>query len=79
MSDVYNHHLMAKAASNTALRKWREACWSNEVVSPKVRASSSKASFPSPDATFYDEKNERLVAFEFKPPTGRCQSKILNT
>lgn len=69
MGDSYNHHIMAKAASDAVLDKWRNSTWNNNLVSSKVRATSSSSAFPSPDATFYDEENKRLIAFEFKPPT----------
>ena len=69
MTDEYNHHVLAKTASDKVLELWRNSEWSNEIVSEKVFATKSQSSFPSPDATFYDERYQRIIAFEFKPPT----------
>jgi len=65
----YNHHLMAKEITDFAIGSWRSGTWSNAVVSRRVRTVASRSSFPSPDATFFDEENKRLIGFEFKPPT----------
>jgi hypothetical protein len=69
MEKKYNHHMMAKTTSDEALKKWRQADWDNSIISNSVRSVSSSSSFPSPDASFYDSTNERLISFEFKPPT----------
>lgn len=65
----YNHHVLAKLCSDTLLRNFRNKIWVSDVVSPQVRAVGSQSSFPSPDATFYDDGNSRIIKFEFKPPT----------
>ncbi len=69
MTDAYAHHVGAKLASDKALEMWRNNSWSNDVVSEKVISSRSSSKFPSPDATFFDEVHQRIITFEFKPPT----------
>ena len=69
MTDEYNHHVLAKTASDKVLELWRNSEWSNEVVSEQVITIQNRSSFPSPDATFFDEKKNRIITFEFKPPT----------
>ena len=51
MTGEYNHHVLAKTASDKLLEHWRNNEWSNEIVSEKVIATQSQSSFPSPDAT----------------------------
>lgn len=60
---------MAKEITDFAIASWRSGDWSNEIVSKQVRTIASRSNFPAPDATFYDERNKRLIGFEFKPPT----------
>ena len=55
MTDEYNHHVLAKTASDKVLELWRNSEWSNEVVSEEVITIQNRSSFPSPDATFFDE------------------------
>lgn len=63
------NHSISYQVSNILLDKWRnkENEW-NTIVSEDVRLLRTKAVFPIPDATFYDYKNERGIAIEFKPP-----------
>ena len=69
MTDEYNHHVLAKTASDKVLELWRTSVWSNKLVSEQVITIQNRSSFPSPDATFFDEKKNRIITFEFKPPT----------
>ena len=64
MTDEYNHHVLAKTASDKVLELWRNSEWSNEVVSEEVITIQNRSSFPSPDATFFDEKKNRIITFE---------------
>lgn len=61
---------MAKAATDSVLSKFKAEEWKapNNIGRYFYRVTTD-ASFPSPDAAFYDETNKFLAAFEFKPPT----------
>lgn len=65
----YDHHLMAKTCSDAVLSNLRNGTWSSNVISNHLRSVNSQSSFPSPDATFFDDTNKRLIGFEFKPPS----------
>ena len=60
---------MNKQAFQACLTAWRSGNWQNNVVSQKIFATTALKSFPSPDSTLFDEDYERVIAFEFKPPT----------
>lgn len=64
------HHLLAKATTDSVLRKFKSEEWTclNGVGKEFFRVTTD-ASFPSPDAAFFDETNKLLATFEFKPPT----------
>lgn len=65
-----NHHILAKTTTDSVLRKFKEAAW--EYANGKGKdfyRVGTNASFPSPDAAFYDPTNNVIAAFEFKPPT----------
>lgn len=66
---TYDHHIMAKTCSDVALSNWRNGEWANTIISNQVRSVGSQSSFPSPDATFFDDKFQRVINFEFKPPS----------
>ena len=65
-----NHHILAKATTDSVLRKFKSEEWScyNNIGKDFFRVTTD-ASFPSPDAAFFDEANKFLASFEFKPPT----------
>ena len=65
-----NHHILAKATTDSVLRKFKSEEWScyNGIGKDFFRVTTD-ASFPSPDAAFFDESNKFLASFEFKPPT----------
>ena len=60
---------MAKLSSDAVLKNFRDGTWSTATISNQIRSVGSQSSFPSPDATFYDDKFKRLISFEFKPPS----------
>lgn len=64
------HHIMAKAATDEILAKFKNGKWtcSNNLGKNFYRVGCD-ASFPSPDAAFVDETTKALACFEFKPPT----------
>lgn len=65
-----NHHILAKTTTDSILYHFKEESWNccNGIGKDFFRVTTD-ASFPSPDASFYDEENKFLVSFEFKPPT----------
>lgn len=65
-----NHHILAKTTTDSILSKFKSEEWKcyNGIGRDFLRVTTD-ASFPSPDATFYDEPQKFLVSFEFKPPT----------
>lgn len=65
-----NHHILAKATTDSVLRKFKSEEWScyNNIGKDFFRVTTD-AAFPSPDAAFFDEANKFLASFEFKPPT----------
>lgn len=65
-----NHHILAKTTTDAILGKFKEEEWNccNGIGKDFFRVTTD-ASFPSPDAAFYDENRKFLVSFEFKPPT----------
>lgn len=65
-----NHHLLAKTTTDSILGKFKTEEWKccNGIGKNFFRVT-TEASFPAPDATFYDESLKFLVSFEFKPPT----------
>lgn len=67
---LMNHHILAKTATDAILRKFKSEEWTcvNSIGKNFLRVTTD-ASFPAPDASFYDEENKFLVSFEFKPPT----------
>ena len=65
-----NHHVMAKATTDTILHNFKTATWSyNGSCGTDFYRVGTSADFPSPDAAFFDPTNRFLAAFEFKPPT----------
>ena len=67
---LMNHHILAKTTTDSVLRKFKSEEWTcyNGIGKNFFRVTTD-ASFPSPDAAFFDEENKFLVSFEFKPPT----------
>lgn len=65
-----NHHILAKTTTDSILNKFKTEEWNccNGIGKGFFRVTTD-ASFPSPDAAFYDEEEKFLVSFEFKPPT----------
>ena len=65
-----NHHILAKTTTDSILSKFKSEEWEvrNGLGKDFFRVTTD-ASFPAPDAAFYDEGNKFLVSFEFKPPT----------
>ncbi len=65
-----NHHILAKTTTDAILEKFKSEQWlcANRLGRDFFRVTTD-ASFPSPDAAFYDEQQKFLVSFEFKPPT----------
>lgn len=65
-----NHHILAKTTTDSILRKFKTEEWRccNGLGRNFYRVTTD-ASFPSPDAAFYDSSKKFLVSFEFKPPT----------
>ena len=65
-----NHHILAKTTTDSILSKFKSEEWKcyNGIGRDFFRVTTD-ASFPSPDAAFYDEPKHFLVSFEFKPPT----------
>lgn len=65
-----NHHIMAKTTTDAILSKFKSEEWNCcRGIGKDFFRVTTDASFPSPDAAFYDESNKFLVSFEFKPPT----------
>ena len=65
-----NHHIMAKATTDSILSKYKSGEWScYDNIGKDFFRVTTDASFPSPDAAFYDDKMKFLVSFEFKPPS----------
>lgn len=65
-----NHHLLAKATTDSILSKFKTEEWSCcDGIGKDFFRVTTDASFPAPDASFYDEGRKFLVSFEFKPPT----------
>jgi len=66
----FNHHLLAKTATDEVLFKFKRTEWSClEGYGQDFYRISTNAYFPSPDASFYDPTNNIVASFEFKPPT----------
>lgn len=65
-----NHHILAKTTTDAILSKFKSEEWNccGGIGKDFFRVTTD-ASFPSPDAAFYDEGRRFLVSFEFKPPT----------
>lgn len=65
-----NHHILAKTTTDAVLEKFKNTEWVYADGHGKnfFRVGTS-ASFPSPDASFYDPDNDVLASFEFKLPT----------
>lgn len=65
-----NHHILAKSTTDAILGKFKSEEWNcSQGLGKEFYRVTTGASFPSPDASFYDEQNKFLVSFEFKPPT----------
>lgn len=65
-----NHHILAKTTTDSILSKFKSEEWvCCEGIGKDFFRVTTDASFPSPDAAFYDESRKFLVSFEFKPPT----------
>ena len=64
------HHILAKTTTDSILGHFKDDSWNccNGLGTDFYRVTTD-ASFPSPDAAFFDKKNKFLVSFEFKPPT----------
>lgn len=67
---LINHHLLGKVATDSILAKFKSGAWKccGNAGTNFYRVGCD-ASFPSPDAAFYDDSQKLLVSFEFKPPT----------
>lgn len=67
---LMNHHILAKTTTDAILKKYKSEEWlcGNNLGKDFYRVTTD-ASFPSLDASFYDDLNKFLVSFEFKPPT----------
>jgi len=66
----FNHHLLAKTATDEVLGKFKRAEWSClDGFGQDFYRISTNADFPSPDASFYDPTNKIIASFEFKPST----------
>jgi len=65
-----NHHLLAKTTTDSVLANFKSGNWTclNNMGADFYRVGCD-STFPSPDATFYDDVRKMMVAFEFKPPT----------
>lgn len=67
---LMNHHILAKTTTDAVLKKYKSEEWfCGDRIGKDFYRVTTDASFPSPDASFYDEPNKFLVSFEFKPPT----------
>ena len=65
-----NHHIMAKTTTDSILSKFKSEEWKCcDGIGKDFFRVATDATFPSPDAAFYDENRRFLVSFEFKPPT----------
>lgn len=65
-----NHHILAKTTTDSVLRKFKSEEWTcHDGIGKNFFRVTTDASFPSPDAAFFDEEKKFLVSFEFKPPT----------
>ena len=65
-----NHHVLAKATTDTILQNFKTATWQyNGNCGADFYRVGTSADFPSPDAAFYDPTNKKLASFEFKPAT----------
>jgi|GEM_PF-1984226 len=65
-----NHHFLAKATTDSVLAKFKSGEWKccgNAGLN--FYRVGCESGFPSPDAAFYDNEEELMVCFEFKPPT----------
>jgi len=65
-----NHHLLAKATTDSVLAKFKSGAWQccKDIGIDFYRVG-CESTFPSPDASFYDDAKKLMVSFEFKPPT----------
>ena len=65
-----NHHLLAKTTTDSILAKFKLDEWKccGNVGTGFYRVGCN-ATFPSPDAAFYEDDRNLLVSFEFKPAT----------
>lgn len=65
-----NHHILAKTTTDSILNKFKSEEWKCcDGIGKDFFRVTTDASFPSPDAAFYDKTKKFLVSFEFKPPT----------
>ena len=65
-----NHHILAKTTTDSILGKFKSEEWKCQSnIGKDFFKVATTASFPSPDASFYDKDEKFLVSFEFKPPT----------
>ncbi len=65
-----NHHLLAKATTDSVLAKFKSGAWKCcGNIGINLYRVGCESTFPSPDASFYDEAEKVMVSFEFKPPT----------
>lgn len=64
------HDDMARKAGEKIFQNWRNSIdgWTG-LVSPNVHHSKTKATFPSPDKSYWDPDNKWNIHCEFKPPT----------
>lgn len=69
-----NHHIMAKAATEAILHKFKSQEWvckgeDGLAYGHEFIRINTSPDFPSPDASFVDESHQIVASFEFKPPT----------
>jgi hypothetical protein len=64
-----NHHLLAKIATDSILKKFKTGDWQCCGAGRNFYRVGCDSPFPSPDATFYDDEQKLTVCFEFKPIT----------
>ena len=57
-----NHHVLAKATTDTILQNFKTATWQyNGNCGADFYRVGTSADFPSPDAAFYDPTNKKLA------------------
>lgn len=65
-----SHHILAKETTDAILANFKSGAWScASGVGKDFYRTGTSASFPSPDAAFYDPINKIMASFEFKPLT----------